>query len=236
MVAPGVVQLEMGGIFTRPSPGLTAFASPFTARIGLLENRLEVRAAGDGWVRQSDADGSASGFGNLQLGAKLGVWKGLDGKPALSILPAVNIPTASAGKGLGSGDADYTVAVLTGIDIGPRGHVDVNYGLGAIGAGFGAPHFVQHLVSASASLAATPRWNPYAEAFWYSREAPGAARTTSIDTGAIYLVSPRLALDGGLQSGLTKSADDFAAFAGVSFIVGDVTGGRSKPLVRGTRQ
>lgn len=224
IVDNGLLQVEMGGIFTRAAPGERAFGSPFTARLGLLD-WLEVRFGGDGWLSQTSSDGSASGFGNLEIGAKLRLWDEPGGVPVLSILPNVSIPTASASKDLGSGDADYTVTFLTGTDIGRRGHVDVNYGIGAIGAGGGAPHFVQHVVSVSASMTATPKWNPYVEAFWYSREEAGHGPTTAVDAGAIYIVSPRFAIDGGLQCGLTTAADDFAAFAGISVVVGDILGG-----------
>src|SRR5262249_6291666 len=153
---------------------------------------LEVRVGGDGLLSQVDADSRATGFGNVNLGAKLRLWADPGGVPVLSILPTVNLPTANAEKGLGSGDMDFTVALLTGTDLGASGHVDVNYGIGAIGAGDGDPHFAQHLVSVSASLAATEKWNPYAEAYWFSRQDPAGGAFTAIDVGAIYTYSPTL--------------------------------------------
>src|SRR5207248_5706741 len=133
------------------------------------------------------------------------------GLPVLSILPTVNLPAASAEKGLGSGDADYTIALLTGTDVGERGHIDINYGIGSIGAGAGLPHFVQHLVSVSASLAASARWNPYAESYWFSRQDVEGGAMTAVDIGAIYTASPRLAFDGGIQFGVSRAAPDIAA-------------------------
>jgi hypothetical protein len=156
----GLLQIEMGGLYTHPNGGEHAFGTPFTARVGLFD-WLEARVGTDGLLLQSDAEGRVSGIGNLQLGAKLRLWADPGGIPVLSILPTVNVPTASAEKGLGSGDADYTVAVLTGTDIGKHWHVDVNYGIGAIGAGGGQAHFVQHLASVSVSVAASDNWNPY---------------------------------------------------------------------------
>jgi hypothetical protein len=114
--------------------------------------------------------------------------------------------------------------VLTGTDIGKRGHVDINYGIGAIGAGGGLPHFAQHLVSVSASMAFTEQWNPYAEAFWFSKQDPEGGAMTAIDVGAIYTINPRLALDGGIQFGVSQAAPAVAAFAGISIVVGDVLG------------
>jgi hypothetical protein len=223
IVDTGLLQIEFGGMFTHSSPDQRAFGSPFTARVGVAE-WLEARIGTDGLLSQTDARGSAMGVGNLQVGAKLRLWADPGGVPVLSILPAINIPTASAEKGLGSGDADFLVAVLTGHDVGARGHIDYNYGIGEIGAGGGLPHFVQHLVSVSASYAATPKWNPYFEVFWFSKQDVDSSSMTASDFGAIYIVSPRFAIDGGLQVGLSRAAPDIGVFAGISVVVGDVLG------------
>jgi hypothetical protein len=142
----------------------------------------------------------------------------------LSILPTINLPTADADKGLGSGQSDFTVAVLTGTDIGRHAHVDVNYGIGAIGSPNDQPRFVQHLVSVSASDAVSDNWNPYVEVFWFSRQDAAGSSLTSMDGGAIYQIGTRYALDGGVQFGVSGNAPRFAVFGGVSVIVGDVLG------------
>ena len=224
IVDTGLLQIEFGGLYTRTSATARSWGSPVTARVGLTE-WLEARIGTDGWLSQTDASSQATGLGNVQVGAKLRLWADPGGIPVLSILPTVNLPTANADNGLGSGDPDYTVALLTGTDFLKRGHIDFNYGIGAIGAGGGQPHFVQHLLSASASVAATEAWNPYAEVFWYSRQDPDAGAMTAMDIGAIYTVNPRLALDGGVQFGLSTAAPGFAGFAGISVVVGDVLGG-----------
>lgn len=219
----GLLQIEMGGLYTHAGANQHAFGSPFTARVGLLE-WLEARVGADGIVTQGDGSGRATGFGNLQLGAKLRLWADPGGVPVLSVLPTVNLPTANAQKGLGSGDTDYTLAMLTGADIGRHGHVDVNYGIGAIGAGNGAPHFVQHLVSVSASVAASDNWNPYAEVFWFSRQEADGGAIAAVDMGAIYELGARFALDGGVQFGVSRGAPGLAAFGGLSVVVGDILG------------
>jgi Putative MetA-pathway of phenol degradation len=224
IVDTGLLQMEFGGLYTRISADERNGGSPFTARVGLAE-WLEARIGADGLLSQVAGGSRATGFGNVQIGAKLRLWADPGGIPVLSILPTVNLPTASADKGLGSGDADYTVVFLTGTDFLTRGHIDINYGIGQIGAGNGRPHFVQHLVSASASVAATEAWNPYAEVFWFSRQGPDAGAMAAMDVGAIFTVNPRLALDGGMQFGLSQAAPGVAAFAGISVVVGDVLGG-----------
>jgi hypothetical protein len=214
--------VELGGIFTRNAASDHQFGLPFTGRIGVAD-WLELRLGGDGLVVQTEEGTRQSGFGNVQAGAKLRLVRGHGADPVLSVLPSITIPTAS--KDLGSGDPDYLIAFLTGVDLGPRAHVDINYGIGAIGAGHGDPHFVQHTASASASVAVTSNLSPYGEVFWISRVDPGGPASTAADVGAIYTITPRVAIDGGIEFGVSQAAPDVAVFAGVSFVVGKKSAG-----------
>jgi hypothetical protein len=219
----GLLQIEIGGLYTHAGPGQHTGGTPFTARVGLFD-WLEARIGTDGLLTQTDGFSSVTGIGNVQVGAKLRLWADPGGIPVLSILPTVNLPVASVEKGLGSGTADYTLALLTGTDIGRHAHVDVNYGIGSIGAGDSDPHFIQHLVSISASDAISDNWNPYVEAFWFSRQEVDGSAVTAFDAGAIYELGARYALDGGVQIGVSRNAPAFAAFGGISIIVGDILG------------
>jgi len=219
----GLLQIEMGGLYTHPGTRQHAFGSPFTARVGLTE-WLEARIGTDGLLTETDGITRRTGVGNTQIGAKLRLWADPGGVPVLSILPAINLPTADAAKGFGSGDRDYLLSVLTGTDIGRHWHVDVNYGIGRIGAGNPAPHFTQHLASASASVAATDNLNPYAEAFWFSRQDPDSGAMSAVDAGAIYELGARYAVDGGVQVTVSGGSHEVAVFGGVSMVVGDILG------------
>jgi len=237
IVPIGVVQIEFGGLYLRNSPDQRSANSPFTFRVGLTD-WLEARVGADGLLTSETGDLRTTGFGNVQLGAKLRLWADPGGAPVLSILPGVTLPTADANRGLGSGDVDVVIAALTGTDIGHRGHIDVNYGIGSIGAGQGRGHFAQHLVSASLSAAVTGRWNPYVEVFWFSKTEVDGSPETSMDTGLIYELRSHFALDSGVQFGLAGTSPGFAVFGGVSILVGaeralngrqrKVTGARGK--------
>lgn len=219
----GLLQIEMGGLYTHAGAGQHAFGSPLTARVGLTD-WLEARVGTDGLLTTTDGVVRQTSVGNTQLGAKLRLWADPGGVPVLSILPAVNLPTADEAKGFGSGDIDYTVALLTGTDVGRHWHVDVNYGIGSIGSGNGRPHFAQHLASVSTSVAASDNWNPYVEAFWFSRQDADSGATLAIDFGAIYELGARAALDGGAQVSRTDGLYQVAVFGGFSVIVGDILG------------
>ncbi len=156
---------------TAPASSQHNVGTPATLRLGLSE-WIEARISSDGFLSATDPSGTQRGIGNVQIGAKLRLWADPGGVPVLSILPTVNLPAASESKGLGSGQADYTVAVLTGTDFLTRGHIDINYGMGRIGAGTGLPRFTQQLVSWSASAEVPGPVTPYVEGFWFSRQDP----------------------------------------------------------------
>jgi hypothetical protein len=223
IVDVGLLQLEAGVQQARTGTSQRSFATPLTVRIGLSE-WLEARVSTDGFLRQTDDPSTVNGAGNVQIGAKVRLFADPGGLPVLSILPTINLPVASASKGLGSGDSDVTLVLLTGTDLGRTSHIDFNYGIGAIGAGQQRPHFTQHLVSVSASHSVTEQLSPYIEGFWFSKQDPDGSHVLSIDVGLIQAFTARLAVDAGVAVGLSKAAPDLSFFSGVSIIVGDVLG------------
>jgi hypothetical protein len=223
IVDVGLLQVEAGVQHVRMGSSQQNIGTPLSLRVGLFE-WLEARASTDGFLRQTDPFSSVSGPGNVQLGAKLRLFADPGGIPVLSILPTVNLPVASVSKGLGSGDPDVTLVLLTGTDLGRSSHVDFNYGIGAIGAGQGRPHFWQHLLSVSFSHSLTEQLSPYIEGYWFSRQDPDGGRVFSVDAGLIQAFTARLAVDGGFTIGLTDAAPHLALFGGLSIIVGDVLG------------
>ena len=223
IVDVGLLQMELGVQHVRMGTSQRNLATPLTARVGLFE-WLEARGSTDGFLRQTDASSSVNGPGNVQVGAKVRLFAEPGGIPVLSMLPTITLPIASASKGLGSGDPDVTLVMLTGTDLGRTSHIDANYGIGAIGAGQGRRHFTQHLVSVSVSHSVTEQLSPYVEGFWISRQDAEGGRVFSVDAGLIQAVTARFAVDGGVTVGLSKAAPDLAVFAGLSIIVGDVLG------------
>jgi hypothetical protein len=222
IVDVGLLQVEAGAQHVRFGTQRSV-GTPLTLRVGLTE-WLEGRLGTDGFLHQTDQGSSVNGTGNVQVGAKVRLFAEPGGIPVLSILPTINLPIASESKGLGSGQADVTLVMLTGTDLGRTSHIDFNYGVGAIGASQARPHFTQHLVSVSFSHSLTEQLNPYLEAFWFSRLDPDGGRVFSLDAGAIQAFTARLAVDGGVAVGLTRGAPDLSVFGGVSIIIGDVLG------------
>jgi hypothetical protein len=121
IVEVGLLQVE-GGVQHARLGSQRSLGTPLTARIGLFE-WLEARVSTDGFLHQANGSSSVSGAGNVQVGAKMRLFADPGGIPVLSILPTINFPVASVSKGLGSGDSDFTVVVLTGTDLGRTSRV-----------------------------------------------------------------------------------------------------------------
>lgn len=223
IVPAGLLQIEIGVVHSRLDSDRSFFATPVAARLGVTD-WLEARVSGDGFLSLSDPAGTVTGLGNVQLGAKIRLYADSGGVPVLSILPTVNLPAASESKGLGTGRADFTIALLTGTDFLGRGHVDANYGVGWIGGGTGLPRFTEHLVSVSVNADLPGSIAPYLEAYWFSKQDLAGRHVVAMDGGAIYFINARLAVDGGMQVGLSEAAPSLSAFGGVSLAVGRLFG------------
>jgi hypothetical protein len=223
LIPRGQIQIEFGGIYTRETTRQRVAGSPLTVRLG-AGNWLEARVGADSVLTRLSGDAAATGFGNLQLGAKVRLFDVGDEAVAVAILPSVTLPTANADNGIGSGAVDVSTTLLASADLGSRGHIDANYGVNSLGGGQRQPRYAQHLLSASLGTSFGPHWNPYFEIFWLSRTEAGGAPETSLDTGLLYALSPRFGIDGGVQFGIAGNAPDFAVFAGFSLRLGSKRG------------
>lgn len=228
LVVPGMVQVEAGVIQTRQDAEHHTFSSPIVARIG-VRDWLEAQVGSDGLLSQTEMGERATGIGNVRLGAKVRLLADSTNLGRFSILPLVSLPAASGAKQLGSGDPDYTLTFMTGADVAPRTHIDANYTIGAIGSGGGRGHFVQHTVSGSMSVALTGQSSAYFEGFGISRQEPDGRAMTAIDTGVTYTIGTRVAVDGGIEAGLSGDAPAFAAFGGVSVAFGHARAAKRDP-------
>jgi hypothetical protein len=218
----GLLQIELGGQFTSTSSGSWTAGTPFTIRYGAFE-WLEVSLGADGYLDQAGPSAPhADGFGNLQLGAKIRFFGAPGGPPIVALLPQLNVPTADAGSGLGTGDWDFALGVLTGKDFGRRGHVDISYSGGAIGEGEGLGRFYQQTAAVGGSFGVTPAWTPSVTLAWVSRQDAETGEAWTLTGESVLTASRRVAFDVSAQFGLNHEAPDLELAGGVSFVVGEL--------------
>jgi hypothetical protein len=68
--------------------------------------------------------------------------------------------------------------------------------------------------------------------FRISRDSPDGTQNVAINTGVLYVLKPRLAVDGGMAFGVSDDAPAFAAFGGFSIALGGLSGAaqQTKPV------
>lgn len=216
----GLLQVEVGSVFTRSDATAHSETLPLTFRYGAF-TWLELSAGTDGYVWQRASDqGPSDGVGNVLLAARVRLFGHAGGLPVLALVPQLTLPTASPLKGLGTGSPDFLVAAIMGRDYPVRSHVDVSYGAGALGQADGLPHLAQQIAFVSGSLGVTPAWTPGLTLTWISRQdaVTGGALLLSGDT--VVTLSRRLALDVSAQFGLTRQSPSFELASGLSFVLG----------------
>jgi hypothetical protein len=75
------------------------------------------------------------------------------------------------------------------------------------------------------SVALTGQSSAYFEGFGISRQEADGRAMTAIDTGVIYTIGKRMAVDGGIEAGISGDAPAFAAFGGFSVAFGHAHAG-----------
>jgi hypothetical protein len=212
----GVAELEFGLQQTLYRDDSHLSYSPFLLKLG-LSRRVELRIGGNGVVRLVPPGApAASGFADTTLGAQ---WCYLRDGP-LGVDQAVQFtwkfPTASASRGLGSGDPDATLMLLLSRDLGAF-HADVNVLETWLGrpaeSGGGATAVTSGTVSVSRTL--NDRFSLTGELYTIG---PGSdlPRIVSNLWSVGYKVSSRLVLDGGLDVGLSHGAQRVSFFGGLT--------------------
>lgn len=216
----GLLQVEVGSVFTRSDATAHSEATPLTIRYGAFE-WLEVSAGMDGylWQRASDA-GNSEGIGNVLLAARLRLFSRPGGPPLLAVIPQVTLPAASVEKGLGTGSPDVLVSAIAGRDYPARSHVDLSYGAGALGQGGGLAHLPQQVAFISGTLGVTPAWTPGLTLTWVSRQDAVTGRAVLLSGDTVLTLSRRIAVDVSAQFGLTRESPSFELASGVSFVLG----------------
>ncbi len=189
-------------------------AAPCNLRLGVTDD-LEVGLFLTPYrrVEEKNAAGATrtrSGTGDLVLRGKWN-FTGNNGGTAVGLIGDIKLPTATAG--LGNGAVEGTVllpvswelgdgwglAAMTGVDLRLR-----QSGHGREGAWINSFSFEREL---------TPHLAGYLE---LAAESAAGAPTVTLDAGLMYKLDANTQLDGGVQRGLSRAADDLHVFAGLS--------------------
>lgn len=198
----------------------TVNIAPLNLKVGVLNNvDLQFIATPYTSVRQHDrSTGSVvnrRGFNDLFIRSKINVWGNDGGRTALALMPVVKIPTNH--DDLGNNSVEGGLIVPLAVEL-PR-----NWGMGLMTevdfikddmGGSYRPEFI-NTVTFGHDIAGN--LGGYVEFFALVNEQDTANWVGTLDFGFTYGLSEDIQLDGGINIGLTRSADDFNPFLGISW-------------------
>lgn len=214
----GWIEAEVGGLFAHDrhpdADPVRRVSVPYTLKLALDEN-WGVRIAGDGVVRQTDAEGvHTTGTGDTSIVVKRRFALGDD--HAFGLEFGANAPTARHGLGTGSGKPDYALNGIYSADLGAW-HVDSNLVGTRLGAHDGAEGRWQSLAALSIS-------HPLSDSLSLTGELSGtrqshAASTAQVLGALAYTPRRDIVVDLGAAHSLTRATPTWQVFAGMTIVV-----------------
>lgn len=216
LTPPGYLEVELGwtGSF-RSAQYRSQHSVPFLAKLALNE-QIQLRLEGSAFlqVRANDGD-RASGIGDWSPGLQ---WKFLDqgdAVPSMALGVALKLPTASSGKGLGTGKLDHRLTLLMSKDIEPV-HIDLNVAHGWLGRERGGGYDRLWIGALAASVPLGGKWELEGEIYGFSSPNAGTPRIVSTLWSFSYAYRPTMVFDFGVDVGLNKAAPEYAIFMGMT--------------------
>ncbi len=222
-VSPGLVQIELGGVFSRAhdsdNDAETLTLGSALVRIGLL-SALEARIGFAGWERTEAASAAESGVGSIELGFKY-QFKDENGfSPGVAILAGAALPFGT--EGIRSLRVDPTARLALSHALSDRVGIGYNIGLSMLAVDTGARDIsteTEGVYTFAVGIGLTDLLGMFLEAFGTLAVSDSASSAHLLDAGFTYLAADIVQLDvsGGVR--YAGDAEDWFIGVGVSLRV-----------------
>jgi hypothetical protein len=168
--------------------------------------RLEERSTG---LRQTH-----SGFGDVVARAKLNLW-GNGGSTAFAVMPFVKFPTADTGLGNNAyeGGISFPFAAELPRDWSIGWMTQMDVARDEFGGGY-HPEFINTIALGRSLIGNLDGYVEFFSLVSTERDSPWIG---SIGLGLTYAINADLQLDGGVNIGVTRAADDWNPFIGLTW-------------------
>jgi hypothetical protein len=198
----------------------TVGIAPVNLKVGLLNN-VDLQLMIDSYtsVRQHDRTAHVveknRGFGDMTVRMKMNVWGNDGGKTALGLMPFVKLPTNQDGLGNNSVEGGLIAAFAA--------ELPLNWGLGAmteidaVRDEADGGHHAEFVNSITFGHEIASKLAGYVEFFSVVSAESGSDWVGTFDAGLTYALTDDIQLDAGINIGLTRSADDWNPFIGISW-------------------
>jgi hypothetical protein len=198
----------------------TVAISPMNLKLGLLNN-LDLQMVIEPYIsaRTKDRDARSRerqrGFGDVTLRSKLNVWGNDGGTTAMAVMPFVKLPTNHEGLGNNSveGGVIFPLAVElpAGWGMGVMTEVDFIRNEGRDG------HHAEFVNSITFAHDIFGNLAGFVEFFSVVSAESESDWVGTVDVGLTYALTDDIQLDGGVNFGLTRSAEDINPYVGISW-------------------
>ncbi len=194
--------------------------APFNFKIGLCNNSdLQFVVPTYNIARMRDrrtrARETENGFGDFIVRNKINLWGNDAGTTAFALMPYVKFPTASKNLGNDAYEggliAPLAVALPAGWGMGLMTQVDFNED------GDGSGHHPEFVNTVTFSHDIVGSLAGYVEFFSSVSTDDDADWVGTVDVGLTYGLTENIQLDAGVNIGVTRSADDWNPFVGISW-------------------
>jgi hypothetical protein len=223
-VDAGHYQLEMdfANYAYNQSDGMTTKAwnvAPFNLRIGLL-NQVELNLIFDNYLHVRTDDRLArtsttqSGIGDLTTRLKINLWGDDGGKTAFALLPFVKIPTST--DGLGNSAVECGVIFPLAVKLPADFDLGLESAVSCLRDNSDSNYHADFINSITLDHGIIGKLSGYVEFYSEISSEPQSAWIGTVDVGLEYLLSKNVQLDCGCNFGVTRAADNFNPFAGIT--------------------
>lgn len=191
---------------------------PANVKLGLT-NSVDLQLVLDPFLREragGTGGGRSDGFGDMQVRVKFNLWGNDGGDTALALMPFVQLPTGDADLGgtdhvQGGLIVPLSLALPHEFGLGLMAEFDVVRDEADDGYGFEFLHSATLNHEIAGDLAG------YVEYVGVSPVDTGNGYLAYFSAGLTYALTEDVQLDGGILLGISDEAEDYTAFAGLSF-------------------
>jgi len=193
--------------------------------VGLLKFGLlcdvELRWNTTSLIALNDQNGDRHGFGDNWFGPQVRFYRQTTHIPSLAFSYAVKVPTASTSKGLGSGRIDHQFTILASKDL-LGTHFDLNASSFLIGRDNSTGFDKNFQFNLAFSHPLRGKLALTGEFYGNTKLKSDTIGFVSMLWALTYAISPRLVIDGGIDTGLTPGTPQKRMFAGLTYSIANL--------------
>jgi len=214
------IEMDFANYTLAKSDGITTKTwnlAPFNLRLGLLDN-LEMQLAYDYYIHVHTEGGSGpitqSGFGDLTTRLKINLWGNDGGTTAFGLFPYIKFPTNT--DHLGNNAVEGGLGLPLTLKLPGDFDLSLETAISCLHDEADSNDHADFVNSASLDHGIIGKLSGYLEFFSDHSLESHSGWVATVDTGLEYMVTDNIQIDCGCNFGVTRAADDFNPFTGIT--------------------